>query len=636
MKTITILLPCLNEESTLKKCIQGIKKVMNKSAYSYKILLCDNGSEDKSVTIAKKEHIDIVIEKQKGYGATLINGISSIQSDYAVMLDVDLSYNEKDIPKMLSLLDEGYDLVVGNRIREKHEKKGSTLFRRGGAKLLSWYGNILFHTKIKDFHCGLRAFKVKSIQKLNLQASGMEFASEMIIQAKLHHLKMKSINTYFKKEQRTTKAHLKPIRDGFRHLKYITKTKFASSFLFRYLTLFMSALLTLSLLLGVVLWCPNEIPKQKAREEIENIHKYYMAEELNRSVDPNLIDTKADINTLSIIYYLDSSKPWNDLVEMNHVKNVKTLRRNPKLMDLLPRENYARYWHGQILIVKPLLYFLNVNDIKLVFALVLGILIAILTRLLWKKEKILSIAMLLSLLSINIFVIPKCIEYFFAFAIMLLTSILVVKSLDHQEKNMDLIFALSGLFTCFFDFLTNETLTLTIPLLIYAMVTLPKKKKIPLKKIGQWTILWLSFYAATYLAKWGITTLYYSGQFMENIGNQLLLRTFLKENWILIFNDFRLSWKFIYPFYFLPDVWAYFMWGFLAIIELIYILKNHQKRYRVYFFICMIPILRFLILENHLHFHYYFTYRALLPWVILIVYTLLISILKLSKKIKRD
>ena len=117
-KIVTILLPCLNEEKTLEECIIKIKKNMNKSKYKdkYTILVCDKNSTDNSINICKKNKVNYTICKEKGYGATLRNGIKRATTEYLVMLDADCSYDEKDIPKMLDKLPE-YDLVIGNRFK---------------------------------------------------------------------------------------------------------------------------------------------------------------------------------------------------------------------------------------------------------------------------------------------------------------------------------------------------------------------------------------------------------------------------------------------------------------------------------------------------------------------------------------
>ena len=225
-KEVTILLPCLNEEKTLEFCIKDIKKVMDKTKYNYEILVSDNNSVDSSVKIAKKNKARVCSEKKRGYGNALINGIKNAHGKYIVMLDCDGSYNHKDIPRFLKELDNGYDMVMGNRFSKTTKKDATPFTHKLGARLLSIYSNILFGTKLKDYHCGLRAFRKDKIDEINLECGGMEFASEIIIKAKLNKFKIKEIDTTYFKDLRGKKSHLVPIRDGYRHLKLITGLRF--------------------------------------------------------------------------------------------------------------------------------------------------------------------------------------------------------------------------------------------------------------------------------------------------------------------------------------------------------------------------------------------------------------------------
>ena len=145
MKTrkVDILLPCYNEEKTIKECIKRIKKVISNEKDEYRIVVCDNNSTDSSVKIAKSQNVKVLIEKEKGYGATLINGIVNSRADYIVILDSDLSYNEKDIPLMVSMLDN-YDLVIGNRFKGNIQKSAMPISHRYGSRLLTEIANIFY------------------------------------------------------------------------------------------------------------------------------------------------------------------------------------------------------------------------------------------------------------------------------------------------------------------------------------------------------------------------------------------------------------------------------------------------------------------------------------------------------------
>lgn len=224
MVEFTFVLPCLNEENTLLKCINEIKKYSNKHNLNYEILVSDNGSTDNSVEIAKKNGARVSICKEKGYGNALINGTKNAKGKYCIMGDSDCSYDFSHLDEFIKNVRNGYDLVVGNRFRGGIKKGAMPFSHKIGVRFLSWYANLFFRTPINDFHCGLRAYNRKSILRLKLNSPGMEYASEMIIKSKINGLKMREVKTILRKDLRGKKSHLNTIRDGFRHLFHITKT----------------------------------------------------------------------------------------------------------------------------------------------------------------------------------------------------------------------------------------------------------------------------------------------------------------------------------------------------------------------------------------------------------------------------
>lgn len=220
-KEYTFVLPCLNEEKTLEYCIKEIQKCIKDKKLNAEILVSDNNSTDNSVKIAQKNGARVVICKEKGYGAALINGTKNAYGKYCIMGDSDGSYDFYNIDEFIKGLNNEYELIVGNRFKGGIKKDAMSLSHKIGVKLLSTFANLLFHTPIKDYHCGLRAYKKDSIENLNLTHKGMEYASEMIIMAKINNLKMLEVPTTLRKDLRDRKPHLRTIRDGFRHLKLI-------------------------------------------------------------------------------------------------------------------------------------------------------------------------------------------------------------------------------------------------------------------------------------------------------------------------------------------------------------------------------------------------------------------------------
>lgn len=219
---LTILMPCLNESRTLKTCIDKAMKFLNDNNIDGEVLIADNGSTDGSQDIAKNAGARVVDIPEKGYGAALIGGCNAAFGKYVIMGDSDDSYNFLNLMPFVEKLREGYELVMGNRFKGGIEKGAMPpLHKYLGNPVLSFIGRVLYRSNIKDFHCGLRGYNRESIMKLNLHTTGMEYASEMVVQATLHKLKICEVPTTLKKDGRDRPPHLRSWSDGWRHLTFL-------------------------------------------------------------------------------------------------------------------------------------------------------------------------------------------------------------------------------------------------------------------------------------------------------------------------------------------------------------------------------------------------------------------------------
>lgn len=222
MLGVTFVIPCLNEEETLGKVIEEIQLFGQLTAREFEILVVDNGSSDDSVALAQKMGARVVTQEVRGYGSALQMGIDLAAHDLVVMGDADQSYRFSDAELMLRDLDRGADLVVGNRFWGGIEHGAMpALHRYLGNPVLSFIGRLFFHVNIGDFHCGLRAFRRDSIQRLRLSSKGMEFASEMIAAAALEGLKITEQPVVLRRDGRSRRPHLRTWRDGWRHLRFL-------------------------------------------------------------------------------------------------------------------------------------------------------------------------------------------------------------------------------------------------------------------------------------------------------------------------------------------------------------------------------------------------------------------------------
>lgn len=219
---LTILMPCLNEAETLASCIIKAKDFLNHEKISGEILVADNGSQDGSQQIAEKYGARVIHVPDRGYGAALRHGINQAAGQFIIMGDADDSYDFLHLSSFLTKLREGYDLVMGNRFKGNIKPGAMPLLNKYlGNPVLSFIGKVFFKSPIGDFHCGLRGFKREAIQALNLQTTGMEFASEMVVKASLCQLKMTEVPTTLSPDGRSRRPHLRPWRDGWRHLRLL-------------------------------------------------------------------------------------------------------------------------------------------------------------------------------------------------------------------------------------------------------------------------------------------------------------------------------------------------------------------------------------------------------------------------------
>lgn len=219
---LTILMPCLNEAETLEVCIHKAKKFLETSGVVGEILIADNGSTDGSVEIAERCGARVEHVSEKGYGAALIGGCKAAKGKYVIMGDADDSYDFLNLMPFVEKLREGYDLVMGNRFQGGIAKGAMPpLHRYIGNPVLSFIGRLFFSSDIGDFHCGLRGYEREAMLNLDLQTTGMEYASEMVVKATMYGLKIAEVPTTLSPDGRSRAPHLRSFRDGWRHLKFL-------------------------------------------------------------------------------------------------------------------------------------------------------------------------------------------------------------------------------------------------------------------------------------------------------------------------------------------------------------------------------------------------------------------------------
>ncbi|MFK7735180.1 MAG: glycosyltransferase family 2 protein [Pirellulaceae bacterium] len=219
---LSVVMPCLNEAETLGRCIEEAFSVSSKCLLSVEVIIADNGSTDGSQVIARELGAKVVDIPRRGYGAAIRGGVEVSQAEFVLVGDSDASYDFSDAGKFIEALREGNDLVVGNRFQGGIEVGAMPWKHRFiGNPVLSGIGQLFFNCGVGDFHCGLRAFTRSAYDLLLLNTDGMEFASEMIVRAKLDRLKITEVPTKLRKAGRSRTPHLRSWRDGWRHLRLL-------------------------------------------------------------------------------------------------------------------------------------------------------------------------------------------------------------------------------------------------------------------------------------------------------------------------------------------------------------------------------------------------------------------------------
>lgn len=219
---LTILMPCLNEAETLATCIKKAKSYLERSGVSGEVVIADNGSTDGSQDIARSLGARVVDVPRRGYGAALWAGIQAARGRFTIFGDSDDSYDFSNLDAYVGKLREGFDIVMGNRFKGGI-KPGAMPFlhRYLGNPVLSYLGRCFFGIKVGDFHCGLRGFQTKRILALNLNTTGMEFASELVVRASMSDYSMTEVPTTLSPDGRSRPPHLRTWRDGWRHLRFL-------------------------------------------------------------------------------------------------------------------------------------------------------------------------------------------------------------------------------------------------------------------------------------------------------------------------------------------------------------------------------------------------------------------------------
>lgn len=249
---VSVVMPCLDEEEAIGVCIEKIQRTFEAASIDGEIVVCDNGSTDASVDIARRMGARVVHEPNRGYGRAYLRGFASARGRYLVMGDADDTYDFTMIPEFLEALeDDGYDFVTGSRYLGHGGVNITALHRYFGNPALTRILNLLFGTRYTDVYCGFRAFSREAYERIRPVSPGMEFNLELAINAGLAGLRTKEIPIIL--TPRRGESKLRTFRDGWRSLRMMLLYSPNSLFLWPGALLLTLGLVThLLVLLGVV------------------------------------------------------------------------------------------------------------------------------------------------------------------------------------------------------------------------------------------------------------------------------------------------------------------------------------------------------------------------------------------------
>jgi glycosyltransferase involved in cell wall biosynthesis len=216
---VSVVIPCLNEEDNIEACVTAALAAMQEAGIPGEVVVADNASEDRSAELAAAAGARVVSEPRRGYGSAYLAGFAAARGRYIVMGDADLTYDFREIPRFVEHLEDGAELVMGDRMDNIHPGAMPWLHRYVGNPVLTGVLNTFFRTGVSDAHCGMRALRRDVLPRLDLRTTGMEFASEMVIRASKEKLDIREFPIEY--HPRGGDSKLSSFRDGWRHLRFL-------------------------------------------------------------------------------------------------------------------------------------------------------------------------------------------------------------------------------------------------------------------------------------------------------------------------------------------------------------------------------------------------------------------------------
>ncbi|MEW6517398.1 MAG: glycosyltransferase family 2 protein [candidate division FCPU426 bacterium] len=206
---VSIVVPALNEEITIGEFVDWCKEGLRRARVTGEILIIDS-STDRTPRIAAAHGARVVKVSKRGLGQAYIDALPHIRGEYVIMGDCDLTYDFREIGAFVRKLEEGFEFVIGSRLRGRIEPGAMPgLHRYFGTPLTTWILNSMYGSHYSDIHCGLRAMRTDALRRLHLESRSWEYASEMVLKAAQLKLKTAEIPIAFYKDREGRASHHK-------------------------------------------------------------------------------------------------------------------------------------------------------------------------------------------------------------------------------------------------------------------------------------------------------------------------------------------------------------------------------------------------------------------------------------------
>lgn len=406
----------------------------------------------------------------------------------------------------------------------------------------------------------------------------------------------------------------------------------------KYILVFSITLIILFSSLTITSCIPKSMIEENIKESASFLKEYTGIKTLIKGHSCSVLHYYADSVLLNIIYCINSNNPIESTLWCYFYQFIKLDLNNDFVSlvenDKQPNEEYLRYWHGSMVIIRPLLTVFNLEQIYILNTILLFSLAIALFIMIFKRSVKLSVIYIISMVMIAFPIVPFCLEYTWTFYIMLITSIIALCIEKKGDKSLNILFLLSGMITCFLDFLSTEIITLFVPLLLVLIIRKKENRLTSLKNalllIFKAGFLWSIGYVGMWVSKWILATVILNINVMDFVWDHLKLRInepstiFIPS--MLYTGSLIKNLSTLFPLYLIDkDLVSILVPTMLGLVILLFTdWKNIKRKWFpiLLLIIALTPYLRYLILANHSFFHSFFTFRSQIISIIAIGWAL--------------